>query len=236
LLYGSDFGLRSPFSLTGQSEPRNNKYLINEWPVVKQTTGHSFLAAPRGADTESKNQLIESLVRCILGKVPGFLIPAGEIPHMWYSVSLFIMNIQDQSKQGGRGTNRALQTILLISVLLLTACAAGQGANTSPAAKALENYLRALVDKDEARLVSLACPDWELDALLEYDSFQAVRTELSDLTCRETGSADGAVQVNCQGQILATYSEEVQEFDLGSRTYRMVQSGADWQVCGYSTE
>lgn len=132
--------------------------------------------------------------------------------------------------------NRALQTILILSLLLLTACAGGQGADSSPAVNTLENYLRALVEKDEARLVSLTCPDWEIDALLEYDSFQAVQTELSDLTCRETGSADGAVLVNCQGKILATYSEEVQEFDLGGRTYRLVQSGADWQVCGYSTD
>lgn len=133
-------------------------------------------------------------------------------------------------------TKPAFLTVLLLSMLLLSACTGGRGANTSPAVGALESYLQALVDKDEARLISLTCPDWELNALLEYDAFQAVRTELSDLTCQETGSVEGAVQVHCQGKILATYSEEVQEFNLGERTYHMVQSGADWQVCGYTVE
>lgn len=131
---------------------------------------------------------------------------------------------------------RTFQQFLLFSLLLLAACGGGQGSQNTEAVRTLESYLTALVEKDEARLVSLTCPDWEMNALLEFDSFQAVDTELADLDCRETGSADGTVQVNCGGKILATYGEEVQEFDLGGRTYNLVQSGADWQVCGYTVE
>jgi hypothetical protein len=132
---------------------------------------------------------------------------------------------------------RLILLISFLTVLLLTACASSQGNEAgSPAAGALENYLKALASKDEARLVSLTCADWEENALLEFDSFQAVKTELADLSCQQTGSDEEAALVKCQGKILATYTNEVQEFELGGRTYRMVQNGADWQVCGYTVE
>lgn len=133
-------------------------------------------------------------------------------------------------------TKRAINKLIITLFLVLTACSGGQAGGSTPAAAALENYLKALVEKDEARLVSLTCPDWEENALLEFDSFQAVETELSGLSCQQSGSDGDAALVACQGKILATYTNEVQEFELGGRTYRMVQSGADWQVCGYSVE
>lgn len=125
---------------------------------------------------------------------------------------------------------------IFLSLLALTGCAASQTTGDSGAVQALETYLNALVSKDEARVSSMVCPDWEADALLEYDSFQAVETTLDGLNCQQTGSEDGAALVSCQGKILATYSNEVQEFDLGDRTYRMIRQGEDWQVCGFSVQ
>lgn len=132
--------------------------------------------------------------------------------------------------------NRNIFFINMIALLSLTACTGGQQDGTAQAADALENYLNALVAKDEARLVSLTCPSWEENALLEFDSFQAVETELAGLSCQQAGSEGETVLVKCQGKILATYTNEVQEFELGGRTYKMVQNGADWQVCGYSVD
>ncbi len=126
--------------------------------------------------------------------------------------------------------------LILVTLVILSACAGGQNGNDSQAAATMETYLNALVEKDEALLTSLVCPDYEMDALLEYDSFQAVETQLANLTCSEVGNEGGAVLVNCQGQIEATYGNEVQAFDLGGRTYRLIQAGADWQVCGYNLQ
>ena len=116
---------------------------------------------------------------------------------------------------------------LLIVGGLLTACASAK----HPAAVAVEDYLKALVDKDEARLVSLTCPDFESDALLQLDSFSLVKTKLDGLDCQAQAQDDTA-QVTCQGRILATYGTEDQQFDLSEKTFLVVNQGGDWLVCG----
>lgn len=131
---------------------------------------------------------------------------------------------------------RYASVILILFLLFLSACAGGGQTGSSAAADTLESYLQALADKDEAGLTTRVCPEFEADALLEFDAFQGVETELADLNCAETGSRDGATLVKCQGKILASYGNEVQEFDLGDRTYQMTPAGEDWQVCGYRIE
>ena len=135
----------------------------------------------------------------------------------------------------------ALPGLCLFALLLLAACAGPQGANANGAAPgaagatlALSDYLTALVEKDEDRLVSLACPSWQADALLELDAFQAVETSLEGLACRPIGSQDGAQLARCQGKIVARYVSETQSFDLGERVYRLEKQPAGWQVCGYT--
>ena len=118
-----------------------------------------------------------------------------------------------------------------ISLLAIIAACSPQKA---PAAQAVETYLRALAGKDEARLVSLTCGEWEAEALLEYDAFTLVETSLKDLDCQQTGSGGDAALVTCRGSIQATYQNEVQQFDLGGRLYRVVQQGGDWLICGYT--
>lgn len=131
--------------------------------------------------------------------------------------------------------------LAVLVLLTFSACSGGQATapqngEASEAANTLQTYLTALVEKDEALLTSLVCPDYELDALLEYDSFQAVQTKLTGLACQQTGTEGDTILVTCQGKIDATYGNEVQSFDLGGRTYKLVKSGADWQVCGYNLQ
>jgi len=127
--------------------------------------------------------------------------------------------------------------VVFLVGLLLTACdaetSAPPAANPLPAVQALQTYLQALVEKDEDTLVSLTCADWELKALLEFDAFGGVETNLDGLSCEQVESGEGSATVVCQGKILASYQNEVQEFDLSSRNYQMVQQGGDWLVCGY---
>lgn len=122
-----------------------------------------------------------------------------------------------------------LIVISLLVGLLLTSC----GANTDAAATTVENYLNALADKDDAMLVSYICPDFEFQALLEFDSFSIVQTTLKDVSCQVVDSQDGQADVTCQGSIEATYGNEQRSFDLSRRTYHLSEQDGSWLVCGY---
>ena len=119
--------------------------------------------------------------------------------------------------------------ILTILVVLLAAC----GGGASGSVRAVEDYLNALVSKDDALVSSLSCEDWEMMAMLELDSFQAVETRLEGLTCSDAGADGDTFLVSCQGKIIATYNDEDQELDLSMRTYEVVQQGGEFLVCGY---
>ena len=122
--------------------------------------------------------------------------------------------------------------LLLILVILTNLLAACASKNNGAPAKAVEDYLNALVAKDSDRLTTLSCSDWEDDALLELDSFQAVTTKLDGLACTQTGMDGDTALVLCKGKIIATYNNENQELDLSTRTYQVVQQDGDWLVCG----
>jgi len=96
----------------------------------------------------------------------------------------------------------------------------------------VEAYLATLVAKDSDRLPTLVCGDWEEDALMELDSFQAVDARLEDMSCSQSGIDGDTTLVSCTGNIVMTYNSEDQNLDLSTRTYQVVQQGGDWLVCG----
>ena len=126
---------------------------------------------------------------------------------------------------------KLVPVLILISVLalLLSACAK----SSNPAAKAVEDYLTAMVDKKSDRLSALSCADWESNALQEFDSLQAVKTRLEGLSCAVTGTDGTTTDVVCQGNIIATSNNEDQQLDLSVRTYQVAQQGGKYLVCGY---
>lgn len=130
-------------------------------------------------------------------------------------------------------STRPLIVFLMLVSIIATGCQSTGAEQTSPAVDALVAYLNALNIKDEATLSSLSCAEWEAMALLELDAFQSVETRLEGLSCQQDGADDGAVTVICQGEIIASYFGEDQEFDLSERTYTMVEQNGDWLVCGY---
>ena len=119
--------------------------------------------------------------------------------------------------------------VVMIAGMLLAACS---GSSDDAPAKAVEGYLNALVAKDENLLPTLVCGEWEQDALIELDSFQAVTPRLEDAVCQQTGTDGDTALVSCTGKIIATYNDEDQELDLSTRTYQVVQDNGDWLVCG----
>jgi hypothetical protein len=119
--------------------------------------------------------------------------------------------------------------LMCFSGALLSAC----GKAADPAAKAVADYLTALVNKDPNAISVLSCANWESNAQLELDSLQAVTTRLEGLSCSVTAVEGSTSQVICQGKILATYNNEDQQFDLSVRTYQVLHQGGDYLVCGY---
>lgn len=126
---------------------------------------------------------------------------------------------------------RKFLMFLLVAIMatFITACSSS---NSDASAQAVEAYLNALVAKDAARLPTLVCGDWEEDALIELDSFQAVTARLDNVACTQTGTDGDTALVDCTGNIVATYNDEDQELDLSVRTYQVVQQSGDWLVCG----
>lgn len=117
-----------------------------------------------------------------------------------------------------------------LALTVLSAC--GSSNNTDAPAQAVEDYLNALVAKDADRLPTLVCGDWEEDALIELDSFQAVTARLENVACTQSGTDGETALVNCTGSIVATYNNEDQALDLSVRTYQVTEDNGTWLVCG----
>ena len=121
---------------------------------------------------------------------------------------------------------------LLLFLALLTIILAACASNADAPAQAVENYLNALVNKEADRLPTLVCGDWEEDALIELDSFQAVTARLENVSCSQTGTEGDTALILCSGSIIATYNGEDQQLDLSTRTYQVIEQSGDWLVCG----
>ena len=122
--------------------------------------------------------------------------------------------------------------IFILAFVLTTTALAACSSNTDAPAQAVENYLNALVNKESDRLPTLVCGEWEEDALIELDSFQAVTARLENVACSQTGTDGETSLVLCTGSIVATYNGEDQQLDLATRTYQVTEQGGDWLVCG----
>jgi len=114
--------------------------------------------------------------------------------------------------------------------LLLAGCA---GSQTTSAPTTTQAYIKALVSKDATMLTSLSCAAWEADAKTELDSFGAVTARLEDLSCNDAGKDGNFTLVACRGKIIANYNGEDQTINLADRTYKLIQEGGDWRMCGY---
>jgi hypothetical protein len=122
---------------------------------------------------------------------------------------------------------------LLLFILLCTLIISACGPAKDPAAGAVESYINALVKKDVNRMSALSCAEWEPQARMEFDSFQAITTRLEGLSCTVSGTDKDSTAVSCKGKIIATYNNEDQDFDLSLRVYKVVNQGGEFLVCGY---
>jgi hypothetical protein len=110
--------------------------------------------------------------------------------------------------------------LVLTANLTLTACSSS---SSNAPAQAVQSYLDALVAKDAERLPTLVCGEWEEEALIELDSFQAVTASLENVSCTQTGTDGATALVDCSGNIVASYNNEDQRLDLSIRTYQVIE-------------
>jgi len=126
-----------------------------------------------------------------------------------------------------------VRNIIIVAMLgfsiILSACGSG---NSNGAAVAVEGYITALANKDEAILIPLSCADWEEDARIELDSFQLVEVTIDGMSCTESGTDGDKTLVDCTGTMNMSYNGEPQSLDLSTRTYEVVEQNGDWLVCG----
>ncbi len=122
----------------------------------------------------------------------------------------------------------ALLVLLALGAAALSACA-----DSGSASDAVEAYLRAKVEADADKMVSLACPAWEAQALEEAASFSAVRAELENITCEDRGESGDYTLVVCSGDLIIHYGgEEPRRQPLSGTTYRALEDGGEWKMCG----
>jgi hypothetical protein len=128
---------------------------------------------------------------------------------------------------------RTAYLVVLLGILFGVFTAGCSSPKSSGAAKAIESYLNAVVARNVDQATALACKEYADSAQTDVDSFAAVTPRLEGLACQESGQDGSATLVTCKGKIIATYNNEDQEISLEGRTYKVVQQGGEWLMCGY---
>lgn len=127
---------------------------------------------------------------------------------------------------------RLVLLLIIIFSLFLAGCAGGN--QEQAAAAAVQSYWQAMVDRDLNKVVASSCAAWEAQARTEFNSFSAVTLKLDNVKCQAAGQAAGnTAQVTCSGSIIANYGAEDLTIDIADRTYRVVNEGGEWRMCGY---
>lgn len=115
----------------------------------------------------------------------------------------------------------------------LAACASLQGDAGDPA-RAIEDYLAAMVKNDTAKLPQLVCPDYEAGAQTDFDSLGAIGgVSLDGVDCTAGTTSGDTATVTCTGALKFTYNGEAQSQDLSANTYVVKRVDGEWKMCGY---
>ena len=128
------------------------------------------------------------------------------------------------------GSKLRLIFVLSLGLLLLASCSQGAG----DSATVVQDYLAALVAKDDLAAVNLSCAAWEANAEVEGAAFEGVEVVLEDVACAVAEESGDSATVSCSGLIVFSYAGgENEEIDLSSRDYSLVLEGGEWRMCGY---
>lgn len=124
---------------------------------------------------------------------------------------------------------RYLLTMMILSMLLIAlAGCAKEGSATS----VIQDYLKAKVASDADKLAELSCNAWEAGAQKDATSFESVKAEIHDLSCKENGQDGDYTLVTCTGEIEVEYDGETRRLDVSGTTYQAIQEDDEWKMCG----
>jgi len=118
--------------------------------------------------------------------------------------------------------------VFLMFTLIIAGCQ-----HKSAAAQTVEVYLDALVSKDINRVAVLICPDYEEQALMEFDALQLVSPRLDNVECFDEEMKDQVMVVKCNGSIVTSYNNEVSTINLDQRLFQVKNERGDWYICGF---
>ncbi len=125
---------------------------------------------------------------------------------------------------------KKVHALFLVSVMVgvLSACQTPPVPNPDKAAKTVETYLQAKVNRDADTVRRLLCSDLEAQYDTEVTAFEGTsNVRIEGMACVRAGESD---VVKCSGKILADYGTETNEFLLGA--YRIKQEDSEWKWCG----
>ncbi len=124
---------------------------------------------------------------------------------------------------------KGLVLIMFLITVGLVACS-----QSDPPSRVVEDYLTALVEKDDVLAVNLSCLEWEESAKAEGASFEGVEVILENASCVVVEQDDQSATVTCSGKFVFSYAGgEDEEIGLDRRDYFVVFEGGDWRMCGY---
>ena len=124
--------------------------------------------------------------------------------------------------------------LMLLTAVLLAGCSkASKNTPESAAVQPVEAFYNAIVTQDRDKVSSIACADWEKNALRDVDSFMGVKSELKDFSCSAAEMGTDEATVTCKGVIAASYGAEITEFPLEGRTHKVIKEQGEWRFCGY---
>lgn len=126
-------------------------------------------------------------------------------------------------------------------VMTLGACADLADANATPVPRAafgagmtpeqiMYSYLQARITGDANQMQALACASWDANALMQAQSFRAMRAQLNNVVCTTVAQSGATAVVHCDGTIQTEYNGELRQWELGD--YAMTQESGAWRMCG----
>ena len=120
--------------------------------------------------------------------------------------------------------------LLALLAFMIVTCQKSTGDDASGVVK---DYFEALVAKDANQAIHLSCSEWEDQAQIDADTFAINPATADNVQCKTAGEDGDDILVSCTGKLVLDYNGEKQEIDLAARTYRVVQEGGEWRMCGY---
>ncbi len=126
---------------------------------------------------------------------------------------------------------KKMLVVLLVVLLICSGCA--KKVNPDEQTKVVEKFYNAIVTQNRDSIGTIACAEWEKTGTREVDAFMGVKSELKDFSCKVQNATADSAEVVCNGNIAASYGNEITNFPVDGRIHKVVKENGEWRICGY---